>query len=1180
MDTKLRLKEIEIDNFKSFGKRTLVPFLPGFTTISGPNGSGKSNIIDSVLFALGLSTSRTMRAERLPDLINNISGKKEAQVTIKFTDDKETEIEVTRKIRVKDANNYSSTYYMDGKTVTLTEVHDRLSRYNISPHGYNVVMQGDVTSIISMSITDRRKIIDELAGVADFDRKIELAQIELTKVQESVEKENIIMLELDERLKQLEGERNEALKYAKLKVELRELEKHCLIARINKIETEVNGLKEENTTLRQKRTDSIIRLGQINDEIEADKQTLVDIENEVQKITEHSQKRIIEELESTRIEISKNQSTVDFLNKQIKDHNDNISNLENEIKIIDKKVNDLERKKEKNKKEQEKIEDEIWKLKQSYQKLQDSLKSKGQNQNLSTTKILDVQKKINKLKEEKEELLTKHTRVEEQVLHLKEDLANIKEEAEKSLSELKELTQSNNYKNSKLSQLQQKHVALQKHISKLKAEEIETREELNERTKKLAKLERELDKLEVHKQVIKETSGLGSAIETVLNSGIKGIHGTLAQLAYVEDKYTGAIGIAAGNRLKAIVVDTDSTASTCIDLLKSTNSGRATFLPLNKLKPAPTLLPISQKGALGWALDLIKFENKYRDAFYYALTDTLIMDNLENARKNIGKNRMVTLGGELLEKSGAITGGSQGQSSISFGHAGEEEQERLQREIKSLQEYVSQLESDLKELGKQIEEAKEEFDSLKTEITKEETNNSSLIETIKKLTKTSETSKEKVSEFSTTIESQTSELEKLDTKIKDKEQDITNLEVELQQIAANVKDGSLEALVADSQDIELKTKECESKLQELITETRSYVVEGEFNLKAKEQYEEKITNSRKEIERIKNELPENEAKLKTLEEKVDKLSSESAGETKRLSELNTKRNEISNGLINKGEQKGELQQLIDQLAEKVTTIELRLRELEPDLNDLKAKLQEQTQNEEYIPPENIDLEKITKQIESIEKRMRALEPVNMRAIDEYDNVTNREKEIKEKLASLSEEKDAITSKITSYNDQKRETFFQTFDGVNKHFQEIFHELSYGHGELVLENPEEPFSGGLIIRARPRDKKMQRLEAMSGGEKSLTALSFMFGLQRYSPAPFYAFDEVDMFLDGFNAERLAQMVKKQSENAQFVVVSLRKHMLEKSDQAIGVTLRTDGFTQIIGVQQIQKKEKEEPELMTA
>lgn len=1177
MESKLRLKEIEIDNFKSFGKKTLVPFLPGFTTISGPNGSGKSNIIDSILFALGLSTSRTMRAERLPDLINNISGKNEAQVIIRFTDNKETEIEVTRRIRVKD-NGYTSTYYMDGKGCTLTEIHDRLSKYNISPLGYNVVMQGDVTSIISMSTIERRKIIDELAGVAEFDRKIELAKIELGKVEEGIEKERIIMNELEERRKQLEGERNEAIKYAKLKEELKELEKHCLAARINKLESELANLRDENASLRQKRTDSIIKQGKLNDEIEADKQEIANIENEIQKITGEKQNKILEEIEKAKIEMSKSQSAIDFLNKQIKDHEETIQRLQEEIESIDKKLADLEKKKEKGERAKEKTEKEIEKLNKNYQKIQEAIKSKGQNQNLSTTRILEVQSSINKLKIQKDDLVTKKTRLEEQLAHLSKDLEGIKSEGETSLRELKELTQSSEYKNSKLSQLQEKKAGLQRHISKLKAEEIETKEELKERSKKLAKLERELDKLEVHKQVIRETN-LGAAIDAVINSGIKGIHGTLAQLAYVDEKYKTPIEIASGNRLKAIVVENDGIAQKCIELLRSTGNGRATFLPLNKLKPAPTLIPVTQKGAIGWAMDLVKFENKYRDAFHYALSDTLIMDSLENARKLLNKHRMVTLDGDLLEKSGAITGGSKPSLDISFGVSKEQEEKRLEREINSLKEYVTQLESDLSELIKQIEQAASEFDELKTEITKEEANNSALIENIKRLTKISEESKEKVIKISEIIDANTIELEKISKKIEDKEQDITNFEIELQKIAAQVKDENLEALVLDSQDIESKVKELESALQEIITEAKSYSVEADFNQKAKEQDHEKINKSNAEIERIKSELPNHEAKLIELEENVKKLESESSLEKERLNELTLKRNELSNGLISKGEQKGELSQLTQQLAENITTIELKIRELEPDLNDLKAKFQEQTQNEEYKALENIDLEKITRQIESIEKRMRALEPVNMRAINEYENVTTRQKEIEEKMLSLGNEKDSINEKINSYSDQKFKTFKETFEGVNKYFQEIFHELSYGHGELVLETPEDPFLGGLIIRARPRDKKMQRLEAMSGGEKSLTALSFMFALQRYSPAPFYAFDEVDMFLDSFNAERLAQMVKKQSSSAQFVVVSLRRHMIEKADRAIGVTLRSDGYTQVLGVQSIKKEEKE-PELMTA
>lgn len=1178
MDKQLRLKEIEIDNFKSFGKRTVVPLLPGFTTISGPNGSGKSNIIDGVLFALGLSSSRTMRAERLPDLINNLSGKKEATVTIKFTDDVDTEIEVARRIKVKD-NGYTSNYYMDGKSVTLTEVHDRLSKFNVSPHGYNVVMQGDVTSIITMSLVDRRKIIDELAGVADFDRKIELAQNELLKVQETIEKENIVMGELGERLKQLETERNEALKYAKLKDELKQLEKHCLSARITKLETEITTLRSENESLRTKRTESIVKLGALNDEIEKDKQTIIEIEEETKNITTEKQKKILEEVENAKIEMGKNQSNVDFINKQIKDYEENSQKLQEEIQSIDKKIAELERKEKKKNKEKEELEGEVKKYKEAYEELQDKLKAKGQKHNLSTTKILEVQEKINKLKHSREEVVTKKTRLEEQILYLEENLKKAKEDGEKALTELKERTQSNEFRSSKLNQFQQKKIALQKHVSKLKAEEIETREELNERTKKLARLERELDKLEVHKQVAKE-SHMGAAVETILNSDIKGVHGTLSQLAYVDPKFTLAMDIAAGNRLRSIVVETDAVAAKGIDLLKDTNSGRATFLPLNKLRPAPTLIPSNQKGVLGCAIDLIKFEEKYRDAFFYAFGDTLILDNLEDARKLIGKYRMVTLDGELLEKSGAISGGSAHRRDlVGFSKSGEQEQNRLEREVNQLQDYISQLESDLKEIATQVEEAKNEYDEIKTEIATEEANNVSLIELIEKLNKTSEESKKKVGDLSGEIETIKEELKTFDKKVEDKDQEITNYEVELQQIAANVKDSSLEAIVTDSQDLENKIKEHETRLHEILTEAKSYSVEAEFNQKAKEEHVQKIEKSGIEIERLKQELPEYERKTQELQELVTRLSEESEKEAGKLNELTEKRKFLSEGLISKGEQKGELQQQVEQFAERITNIEHRLRELEPDIVELKAKLQEQTQDEEYTPPADIDLDQIIKQIESIEKKMRALEPINMRAIEEYDTVMTRQEEITNKLNSLTTEKEVIGSKIGSYNEQKKITFFETFNGVNQHFQEIFHDLSYGHGELVLENEQEPFLGGLIIRARPRDKKMQRLEAMSGGEKSLTALSFMFALQRYSPAPFYAFDEVDMFLDGVNADLLAKMVKKQAGHAQFVVVSLRRPMLEKADQAIGVTLRADGFTQIIGVQEINKK-KDEPALMTA
>jgi chromosome segregation protein len=200
--------------------------------------------------------------------------------------------------------------------------------------------------------------------------------------------------------------------------------------------------------------------------------------------------------------------------------------------------------------------------------------------------------------------------------------------------------------------------------------------------------------------------------------------------------------------------------------------------------------------------------------------------------------------------------------------------------------------------------------------------------------------------------------------------------------------------------------------------------------------------------------------------------------------------------------------------------------------------------------------------------MRALEPVNMKALEDYNTTEQRQNELDENLATLESEKLEINQRIDGYGELKKKTFMEAFDAINQNFQDIFAELSHGHGKLELEFPDAPFNGGLVIRAQPRDKKMQRIEALSGGEKSLTALSFVFAFQRYAPAPFYAFDEVDMMLDGANAERLAQMVKRQSSTAQFVVVSLRRPMIENSDHAIGVSLRADGYSRVVGIQEIK------------
>ena len=251
-------------------------------------------------------------------------------------------------------------------------------------------------------------------------------------------------------------------------------------------------------------------------------------------------------------------------------------------------------------------------------------------------------------------------------------------------------------------------------------------------------------------------------------------------------------------------------------------------------------------------------------------------------------------------------------------------------------------------------------------------------------------------------------------------------------------------------------------------------------------------------------------------------------------------------------------------------------ELNRELESIKHEIEEVLRdNPDYQPPEASTVEQLKKQVERLERRMRQLEPVNMKALDEFNQTEERQKQLDETLETLDSEKHEIMQRIDGFGELKKNTFLETFHAVDTNFREIFAELSHGTGRLELEHPDNPFDGGLIIRAQPRDKKMQRIEALSGGEKSLTALSFVFAFQRYAPAPFYAFDEVDMMLDGANAERLAKMVKRQSETAQFVVVSLRRPMIENSDHAVGVSLRADGYSRVVGIREVKIPEMKTP-----
>ena len=1168
----LRIKEIELDNFKSFGKETLVPVLGGFTTISGPNGSGKSNIVDSLLFALGLSSTRSMRAERLPDLLNNLSGRNDAKVTVRFTNDAGEELEVTRRIKVKE-NSYTSTYVLNGRTTTLTDIHETLTKYNVSPTGFNVIMQGDVTGIVTMSGTERRKIIDELAGVAEFDRRIEQASEELKATATKIDEQKIIMAEIISRLDILRLDRDQALKYLELKDEKEAKEKELIFSRYQELEEKIEHEKTALEKVKAKEEELQEQLSQTEIGLLSLRAEMARIDQEIKEKGGNDQLLLRQEMENSRGELTREENKLSNLDTLIEEKNKIAKGLQTQIKTIDKRLNDLKKQNKQNSADQEAVSLGLVEKQGTFQAVIAEIEMIRQEKDRSSDKVTSLHLDMQKLQDQKHKqelkqtgLITQRSHLEEENTTSRERLATVIEK----ISGLKTVIASHEY----LCQGQEATVlGIERSIQQLEGELESTDQEIESKRQALETVNKRIVQLETHKDVAGE-SGFGRAIEFLLAKNIKGVHGTIGQLGKVNNEYELAIETAIGSRLGHLVVDDDQVAHDCIELLKKHQAGRVTFVPLNKIVAQPPGLLPNYAGVIDFAYNLIDFNPQFTKAFQYACGQTIVVQDMTVARKLINQARMATVSGELIDKSGTMTGGNE-KSKLHFTNKGESDLLVVRQTSKTLTEQIANLQSTVKELKVSVQEEKDKYQEAHTQLTQR---NSELEERRKQLidlNKENETIKPLLRQRGEEIEAIDVELETIAKSITDIGKQTTKLEEGLQKAIGEGGKSHLEKLIQESVDLRSEIESVEKEVLEIQRLIDKCETEMQVELGNQSTMHEQLKVVNDEIDGLNQQKPQFEESINKykvsiaqMESKVKELSTEleSLRDEKEKAHETVTAAEISRTKI-----EGDLEHLANQKQER----QLLQFELLRSLTALTAEIEAiRAANPDFQPLSQASVDQLKTQVEKLERRMRALEPVNMKALEEYDQTDERQKELQLNIDTLLSESEQITQKINGFDELKKRTFMEAFDAINTNFQDIFAELSHGHGKLELENPDSPFTGGLIIRAQPRDKKMQRIEALSGGEKSLTALSFVFAFQRYAPAPFYAFDEVDMMLDGSNAERLARMVRRQSESAQFVVVSLRRPMIENADHAIGVSLRPDGYSRVVGIGEIVIPDEEE------
>ena len=614
-----------------------------------------------------------------------------------------------------------------------------------------------------------------------------------------------------------------------------------------------------------------------------------------------------------------------------------------------------------------------------------------------------------------------------------------------------------------------------------------------------------------------------------------------------------------------IVVDDEHVASVAIELLKSSGGGRTTFIPLNKVQKAPTRLSLPKdKGVIDFAINLVDFDDEYINAFYYAVGDTIVVEDMEYAKKLIGRYRMVTLAGELFEKSGAITGGSMSRSGLSFSQNDDAELEAFKGKVKEMEKHLGELEAKKNSLENKLQTIRQnysdsvsEFSKAKVELDNMNRNYENSENILKEKEEFIKNSEPRIAELNKKLD----KLEEDDISINDKMLDIKDKIAEIEKL---INDKDLKDLKEKTEGVENEIKRLQANLMSANNDKNELEREIVFNESLIKTREEEIVEREHTNKKLEQDKIQFKTEIEELNKKTEVLKDEIAQIEEKLGELLKQRDDINTELIEMEKQKHIRTSDIERIAEQIESFKARRRELEPQLETAKKELEDTGVEVNKLEPVEISIEEITSKIQRLDKKMAELGDVNMRALTTYDEKLARQTEIKEQIEVLSKERKEILDRMHGYEQLKKETFMKTFNHINENFKEVFHQLSEGEGELKLEFPEDPLNGGLTIEAQPRDKKLQRLESMSGGEKALTALAFVFAIQRYMPSPFYAFDEVDASLDTMNVERIAHMVQNQSKDTQFIVVSHRKPMIESANRTIGVTQKEKGITRVTGV----------------
>ena len=1167
------LKEIEIQGFKSFADKTKVVFDQGVTAVVGPNGSGKSNITESLRWALGESSVKSLRGGKMPDVIFAGTESRKplnyASVVVTldnndgFIKDAGQEIRVERHIY----RSGDSEYKIDGKKVRLRDIHDLFLDTGLGRDSFSIISQGKVEEIFNSKPEERRAIFEEAAGVLKYKTRRKETESKLQQTQDNLDRLEDIIYELDNQIKPLEKQAENVRKFLDLEGQRKAIYLDVLVAQIKENKSELESTEEELAQVQELLTSYYQKREKLEEENQNLKKQRQDLQAEMAKDQGSLMDltSLISDLER-KLALSKLESEQVALNQQ---------EAQARLAALEDKRNSLS--KEKTDKEN------------SLALLEENLVQNNQKLNRLEAELLafsdDPDQMIEILRERFVALLQEEADVSNQLTRIENELENSRQLSQKQADQLEKLKEQLATAKEKASQQRNELETAKEQVQKLLADyQAIAKEQEEQKTSYQAQQSQLFDRLDSLKNkqaraqslenILRNHSNFYAGVKSVLQEKARlgGIIGAVSEHLTFDVHYQTALEIALGASSQHIIVEDEEAATKAIDFLKRNRAGRATFLPLTTIK-ARTISSQNQDtiaaspGFLGMADELVTFDTRLEAIFKNLLATTAIFDTVEHARAAARQVRyqvrMVTLDGTELRTGGSYAGGANRQNNSIFIKP---ELEQLQKEITEGEVSLRSEEASLKVLQDEMARLTESLEAIKYQ---------------------GEQARIQEQGLSLAYQQTSQQVEELETLWKLQEEELNRLSDGDWQADKEKLQERLDTIASDKQNLEAKIEEIKSNknaiqeryqnLQEELAQARLLKTE----LQGQKRYEVA------DIERLGKELDnldiEQEEIQRLLQEKVDNLEKVDTDLlSQQAEEAKMQKTNLQQGLIRKQFELDDIEGQLDDIAShldqarqqneewirKQTRAEAKKEKISERLRHLQSQLTDQYQIsytealEKAHELENLNLAE--QEVQDLEKAIRSLGPVNIEAIDQYEEVHNRLDFLNSQRDDILSAKNLLLETITEMNDEVKERFKSTFEVIRESFKVTFKQMfGGGQADLILTEGDL-LTAGVEISVQPPGKKIQSLNLMSGGEKALSALALLFSIIRVKTIPFVILDEVEAALDEANVKRFGDYLNRFDKDSQFIVVTHRKGTMAAADSIYGVTMQESGVSKIVSV----------------